>query len=280
MLEIFQRALAQTPGKDGIRRSRWAVIRNTYPQLKDTTIRTFQQWFPPERCGKYNISTHDYILQIGDVCAEILFRALDRPDQVANLLSLELTGAWLNEFKEIPFAVFEAIQGRVDRYPAKKDGGCTWTGIIMDSNPPDTDSKYYHYFEETSPDNARLFKQPSGLSPQAENLDNLSGSYYGNLASGKSQDFIDVYVHGKYGYVKEGKGVYDGSYNDDIHVSKEPLTVNTAIPLILGFDFGLTPACVLCQVTPRGGFNVLEELISDNMGLKQFIQNRLKPQLL
>ncbi|MBF0342771.1 MAG: hypothetical protein HQL06_00935, partial [Nitrospirae bacterium] len=217
VLEIFQRAFAQAPGKDGIRRSRWAVIRNTYPQLKDTTIKTFHQWFPPECCGKYNISTHDYTIQIGDVYTEVLFRALDRPDQVSNLLSLELTGAWVNEFKEIPFAVFEAIQGRVDRYPAKKDGGCTWSGIIMDSNPPDMDSRYYQYFEETCPNNARLFKQPSGLSPQAENLDNLSENYYTNLASGKSQDFIDVYVHGKYGYVKEGKGVYDGSWNDDMH---------------------------------------------------------------
>jgi hypothetical protein len=34
--EIIWRAHKQAPGRDGIRRTRWAVIRNTYPQLKDS----------------------------------------------------------------------------------------------------------------------------------------------------------------------------------------------------------------------------------------------------
>ena len=39
-VEIFRRALAQEPNKNGLRRSRWAIIRNTNPQLKTTTIKT------------------------------------------------------------------------------------------------------------------------------------------------------------------------------------------------------------------------------------------------
>ena len=38
-IEIFRRALAQEPGPDGIRRTRMAIIRNTNPQLKTTTIK-------------------------------------------------------------------------------------------------------------------------------------------------------------------------------------------------------------------------------------------------
>ena len=83
---------------------------------------------------------------------EVLFRALDRPDQVSNLLSLELTGAWFNEAREIPKAIIEAMDGRIDRYPAVKDGGCTWTGIIMDTNPPDDDSYLYKMFEVVRPE--------------------------------------------------------------------------------------------------------------------------------
>ena len=45
-VEIFRRAAAQKAGKDGKRKSRWAVVRNTNPQLKTTTIKTWIDWFP------------------------------------------------------------------------------------------------------------------------------------------------------------------------------------------------------------------------------------------
>ena len=50
-VEIFRRALEQKPGADGIARSRWAVIRNTNPQLKTTTIKTWIDWFPEQDWG-------------------------------------------------------------------------------------------------------------------------------------------------------------------------------------------------------------------------------------
>ena len=39
-VEIFRRACEQKPS-NGVRRSRWAIIRNTYPELKSTTIKTW-----------------------------------------------------------------------------------------------------------------------------------------------------------------------------------------------------------------------------------------------
>ena len=45
-IEIFRRALQQEQNADGIRQSRWAVIRNTNPQLRTTTIKTWLDWFP------------------------------------------------------------------------------------------------------------------------------------------------------------------------------------------------------------------------------------------
>ena len=43
-IEIFRRASQQERGPDGKRRTRWAVIRNTNPQLKTTTIKTWLVW--------------------------------------------------------------------------------------------------------------------------------------------------------------------------------------------------------------------------------------------
>jgi hypothetical protein len=122
--------------------------------------------------------------------------ALDKPDQIKRLLSLELTGAWINEAREVPLAIIEGIQGRCGRYPSFGEEGCTWSGVIMDTNPPDNDHPLYKMFEEVRPSNWALFRQPSGLSPEAENLENLKPGYYTNLAIGKRPDWVQVYIEG------------------------------------------------------------------------------------
>ncbi|MBZ0158406.1 MAG: hypothetical protein K8I29_19585 [Alphaproteobacteria bacterium] len=272
----------------------------TYPQLKDTTIRTVLDWLPPTIFGNHRVADHEYVITgFKDCHIELMFRALDKPEHVSNLLSLELTGGWINEAREVPKPIIDALDGRIDRYPSVRDGGCTWTGLIMDTNPPDEDSWWYKYFELDKPENAELFKQPSGLSPEAENImtwkeyeqyerdleekgesliiPGLKPDYYTNLAMGKPDDFVRVYVKGQYGFVKEGKPVYEHSWNEDIHVAKETIRPIQGREIILAFDFGLTPACAVCQITPRGYFNVLDELTSDGMGLQQFIKNLLAP---
>ena len=50
-VEVFRRALEQKPNKDGVRKSRWAVIRNTNPQLRTTTIKTWLVFFLFLLCG-------------------------------------------------------------------------------------------------------------------------------------------------------------------------------------------------------------------------------------
>ena len=55
-IEIFRRALMQKPNEDGIKKSRWAVIRNTNPQLRTTTIKTWLDWVPENDWGLVNKS--------------------------------------------------------------------------------------------------------------------------------------------------------------------------------------------------------------------------------
>ena len=253
----------------------WCV--RSYNQLKDTTIKTFLDWFPDKVFGNYRITDHSYMITaFPGVQIEVLFRALDRPDQVSNLLSLELTGAWFNEAREIPKTIIEAMDGRIDRYPAVKDGGCTWTGIIMDTNPPDDDSYLYKMFEVVRPEGWEVFKQPSGLSAQAENTRHLSKNYYSNLARGKDEMYVRVYIHGLYGYILSGKPVFQ-NYVDNVHCAKRILEPVKGLPLIVGLDFGLQPACTIGQITPFGQLRILDELVSDGMAIKQFAINQLLP---
>lgn len=148
-VEIVSRALRQEPGRDGVRRSRWLIIRNTYPELKSTTIKTWEQWFPPEVAPiKWDtpITSTLNISNIGDGTSlnlEVMFMALDKPTETGKLRSLELTGAWINEASEVPKEIFDMVTQRVGRYPARTQGGPSWHGIILDTNPPDDDHWYY-----------------------------------------------------------------------------------------------------------------------------------------
>ena len=161
-IEMLIKSFAQAPNREGIRKTRWVVARNTYRELIDTTIKTFFDWFP-ESLGifrkmdlKFNIS-----IPLADntvVQAEFLFRALDKPDDVKKLLSLEVTGGWINEAREIPKQIMDMLIGRLGRYPNMRDGGPTWHGLIMDTNPPDSDHWWYKLFEMTHAEGYMLFK--------------------------------------------------------------------------------------------------------------------------
>jgi len=290
-IEIIRRGLNQKKLKDGKRRTRFAVVRQTYRQLEDTTKKTIFDWLPPRIFGKYSVSKNMYtITAFPDTEIEILFRALDKAEDVENLMSLELTGAWVNEAREVSLEIIEALTGRVGRYPSVKDGGCTWSGVWMDTNPPDDESWWFKKFEVERPDNWVLFKQPSGLSPEAENLlteeeweelqrnpdadivPALPPDYYKKMMVGKSKDWVDVYIRGQYGILKEGKPVYEKSYNDEIHYADRELSPINGVPLVVGFDFGLNPSASIVQLTPKGVLMVLDELTSDGVGLEQFIK--------
>ena len=49
--EIKILAQNQQADRRGLRRSRWAFIRNTYPELKTTTLRTWLEWIGGETLG-------------------------------------------------------------------------------------------------------------------------------------------------------------------------------------------------------------------------------------
>lgn len=60
----------------------------------------------------------------------------------------------------------------------------------------------------------------------------------------------------------EGKPVYQ-DFNRTLHVSNGKLRPEPGIPILLGWDFGLTPACLLTQLVGRR-LRVLKEFVEDN----------------
>lgn len=265
VIEILRRSAEQVPSSDGIRRTRWAIIRNSYPELKTTTLKTWADWCPLS-FGKVNMdSPFVHHVKTADLDMEVIFLALDRAEDARKLLSLELTGAWLNEAREIPKTVLDALTGRVGRYPSKMQGGATWSGIIMDTNPPDNQSWWYRLAEEETPKDWEFFKQPSGRSLQAENLPNLPKGYYDRTLSGKDEDWVKIYVDGEYGFLNEGQAVYP-MYRDRVHAAMENIEPVSTCPIIIGADFGLTPAAIIGQKLVDGRWLILDELVCEDAG--------------
>jgi len=297
-IEVFRKALKQEPSPDGKRKSRWAVIRNTNPQLKTTTIKTWLDWFPETTFGNFAYSvpfTHK--IHFHDVELEVIFLALDRPEDVKKLLSLELTGVWINEAREIPKSIVDACTMRVGRFPSMKDGGPTWYGVIADTNAPDEDHWWSimsgevpapdHMSEEESlmllkPDNWKFFVQPQGmlevkendkikayeLNKDAENIQNVTPEYYTNIIRGKSKSWIDVYVLNRLGTIEDGKVVYP-SFREDVHIADEEIPF-APVTVYIGLDFGLTPSAVFGQKLPDGRWILLHELVCFDIGTVKF----------
>jgi len=298
-IEILRRALEQKIGVDGKRKSRWAVIRNTNPQLKTTTIKTWLDWFPEEEWGKFHWSVpYTHHIKKGEIDLEVIFLALDRPEDVKKLLSLELTGAWINEAREIPKSIIDACTMRVGRYPSMRDGGPSWYGVIADTNPPDTDHWWsilageavipdYITKQEAKmlikPDNWRFWNQPPAMTEvfdddghlhtydenkNKENGKNLTPNYYSNIIRGKTKSWIDVYILNKLGQIEDGKPVYE-MFRRDVHVAKSDVAIMKDSPIYVGIDFGLTPACVFGQRV-RGRWLIIDELVAEDMGILRF----------
>jgi hypothetical protein len=291
---VVEHACSMPYWSNGRRRARWAFVRNTSGELYSTTLQSWITWFGElgdvkKRQKPLLTYEHHFNDGKGVVELEIIFIALDRPEDVRKIKSLELTGVYLNEMSELPEAVLSNFKGRVNgRYPSKSFcNEAHWTGILFDTNPPDEDHYIYRIFEKEKVENHKIYYQPSGLidlpdgtytqNQQADNANNLASDYYVKLAQGQREGFINVYCRGKYGLVENGKRVYP-EYNDDIH-SIENIAAIQGDPIHLAWDFGLTPSCVVFQVSARGQFRVLKEYVSKDMGIKTFAQSVVIPGL-
>jgi hypothetical protein len=283
IMEMLRRSCEQAPNAQGIRKTRWAIVRNTLPQIKQTCLADIQQYISPICNYRLSDSTIHVSMKddtYGKIESEWLMIPLDSKEDQQRLLSLNLTGAWVSEFREIPISIIDALAGRVGRYPSKAIVPPTWWGIIGESNPPDEDSDWYQKLEIETPPNWGVFKQPGGLDPMAENKENLPPDYYENLVANNTPDWVDVHVHANYGKSLSGQAVFRSTFRPEWHVVYGGLSPSTMTPLMVAQDFGRTPAALICQVDAYGRLLVFREITSADMGIEKFAAEYLRPTLL
>jgi hypothetical protein len=297
IFELLRRAMQQAPATDGLRHTRFAIVRQTLKQLKDTVLKDIEQWL--KGLVSYKVSDNTIYVSFADVRSEWLLIPLDDPEDQRRLLSMQLTGAWLSEAIEMDTEIVQPVLGRCGRYPGmgmKPEDFTgqwpTWFGAVADTNMPSEGSDWHKYMELETPPDWQIFRQPGGMEPEAENLQNLPGGrlYYERQTRGHSPEWIQRYVHAQYGPDPSGSAVFRTTFNRAFHtvtLSKEEREARTPFalmptrgyPLIVLQDFGRNPSSLICQVDHKGRGLVLQEVVAEDVGLQLHVQQALIPAL-
>lgn len=303
--EMVTRAILQEPNAEGVRHTRWLVARQTYDQLRKSTLPSiaaslgafYRVTETPTPRARASFPLPDGTR----VESEMVFLGMDRPDALSNLLGLELTGAFLDEVSELSVKVVEGALKRAGRFPSNNFGQCSWSGVIGATNGPKKSHWLYDWSlgpkpewltieEQTGRPYFELFQQPPALlrpqrpgerwepNPAAENVQNLQEGYgYYFKMLGSPDDEIKAYVEGEFSDIKTGKTVWP-EFSYELHrINSDNILIPPGAPLYLSFDFGRTPVALIAIVTELGRLVVVDEVVGDNMAIATLYEEKLRP---
>lgn len=294
VIELLRRSIGQSKAADGFRYTRHAIVRQTLKQLKDTVLKDCQNWLGG--LGHWKVSEGTFHVDFGDVRSEWVFIPLEDAEDQARLLSMQLTGAWLSECIEMDLDVVSPISGRLGRYPSGAQGVPSWHGFIADTNFP-TEMTPWHQYMENPPPGVQIFKQPSGLSPEAENLNWLVQNedtiklpvdhpvrlaqgrrYYERFVEqfGEDSDWVRRYVYAQYGDDPSGAAVFKNTFRSDFHIVEHTQLI-PGYPILIGQDFGRNPWSLIAQMDHMGRLVVHKEVPGTNVGLEKHVNQNLRP---
>ena len=304
--ELIMLAMLQTPDKWNQRTTKWLIVRETYPQLRNTVFESFKMWLRPNgttvrytESAPMRIRWTDKLADGTQLNAEFIFLAVKDPSDYENIKSFEITGAFINEAGAMDKDVISVVNSRIGRFPppvdaVDPDNPITQTALLIDSNPPDESGWMADIFKNV-PKHWEAWQQPAAilpcnesetgwkLNPNGENFGYLGvgpEKYYIDKTGGMTREQIRVLFEGKFGVTSHGKAVYRRQYQDDIHISSSKLKAIVGLPLYLGWDFGKGgEAVTIAQVTKTGQLRVLDSLVAENIGLHDFATNMVKPHL-
>jgi hypothetical protein len=144
----------------------------------------------------------------------------------------------------------------------------------MASNIPDESHWSYIRFAENPPAGYHLWQATI-----PENEHNLPDGYYGDQRKKLAHrpDLIRRFLDGKFGFQQQGRAVTP-QFNEELHAVTGLYPIR-GVDLVLCWDFGLNPTCIITQITPLGHWNILEAFVGDGIGVEELIVDTVKPVL-
>lgn len=300
--ELMYIAMRQAAAADGRRYVRFGIVRATYPNLRTTTKKTMEMWYPSECGGIKETAPMEgkYIIPLPDdteVVMELLLIAVETAEDVKKLRSTDFTAIWINEATEVAPEVLTAATERVGRFPSDRFGTCSWKGVLLDYNKPPRGHWLRKLFESVdTPANYRYYEQPAAMfkhvsedgivtyepNQDADNLKVLGQEYYPDQVAAKRLvgdfDSIDQLLCMLDVDAKAGKPVFV-NFNREVHVAKGVLQPIRGQDAVIAIDTsGIHPAALIAQFMGRQ-WGVIDELYGDGTGFDDFIYGALLPVL-
>ena len=137
------------------------------------------------------------------------------------------------------------------------------------------------------PDDWEFFIQPPGLleekdsegvvtgyreNPDAENRKYRRRDYYISAAAGATPEFIQRYLIGRPGTAASGSGIMH-QFRSALHVAKDPFDLTPGWPVLIGMDFGRTPALVIGQKIQDRWWRIAGELDGIEQSAREFMDD-------
>ena len=312
--ELLAIAFRQEPTPQGVRPTKFGIIRSTYGELERTTLETIKMWLPKRYTHVVHskpIRVHTRLPLPDDTIADIQFEliAIENNDDLGKLDSYEATAIWLNEMTGLPAALVAKAGERTGRYPpsnmwwdydefGEPINHCTYRGVIGDYNYPPKDHWLVDFLHSGElPEDTMIYEQPPALlehidpdtkkttysiNPKAENLSNLDkGKKYiqdlNNYLALGELDLINTRLLCRYGRAGgDGKAIFT-NFDDEIHVSDEKLEVMQHTDVMISIDTsGIHPCCLFWQYV-RGAWHITDGIYGEEMGLEEFIDDIITP---
>lgn len=285
----FRVATWQQPSpRDGKRKAKILCLCPTYRRAWDTIMPSYFKVFP-QTMGEFRGSRGDPADHIFDMEVSIqgvrqvlhietLFRAVNDLDIEDFMRGFEVTAMHLPEADTNTdlAQILSLGSTRVGRYPEPEDRSegvePGYSGIFGDANAPVMGTAFHDRFYErklpdggVAPDTDKLFLQPSGFSPNAENLMNLKKirpDFYAHMATQIDRYDVKRMIENRPGYGRHGEPVHP-NFDQETHVALKSIPVEPLLPVYIGIDAGsntLKPAATFSQRAYSGQWRKLDEI--------------------
>lgn len=268
------------------------VLRESYRQLHDSTRKTWLYWFPehdqggPSAYEKQNETIHVTVPNVDGLVLthHIAFRHARRAEEASNLLSTEYAIIWFEEpvpayqmdegvvGAGLPYEFFTLAMSRL------RQAGAHRRHVLLTFNPPHR----YHwtYKEFWRPECKTAETRDATLAdlgyafvkqPAFENTANLPAGYYHELLKRFDPELARRFIMGEVVTLYPGERVFPEVF-EHRHMIDGGLDVIPGVEAVIGFDFGLTPAALICQVSPTGQLRIYEEIQLFNAGAERLCE--------
>lgn len=252
---------------------RSVVIRQSWPELRDSTKVTWEKWLAP--ISEWRQTDHQMSVTLrgskdGIVRQHTMdFRHAKRPADATRFLSTEYGQIILEECVPafdvgrgvigggIAKEIFDVALLRL-RQPEVPDPEL----LCIFNAPPKRHWTYQNLVgPSTSPEGRETLRRKGYAffsQPAFENKKHLPAGYYESLLETLSPELADRFVRGIPLTVFPGMPVYQ-EILEDVHIV-EDLPLLRSLGLITMHDFGRTPAAIIAQVTQEGQMRFLREI--------------------